>query len=68
MARGEKLAKDTMKPRKMKRHQETKHQEIAGEGQDFFLRGRSSWNYQKDPWTSEKLLKEQALICTGGIV
>lgn len=32
---GEKLAKDTMKPRKMKRHQETNHQETVGEGQDF---------------------------------
>lgn len=35
---GEKLANDSMKPSKMQRHQETKHQETIGEGQDFFER------------------------------
>lgn len=35
---GEKLANDSMKPSKMKRHQETKHPETIGKDKEFFER------------------------------
>ena len=35
---GEKLANDSMKPSKLKRHQETKHPETAGESWEYFER------------------------------
>lgn len=35
---GEKLVNDSMKPSKLKRHQETKHQETIGESREYFER------------------------------
>lgn len=35
---GKKLTNDSMKPSKMKQHQETKHQETIGKSQEFFKR------------------------------
>ena len=38
---GEKLANDSMKPSKLRRHQETKHRETVGQSQDFFVRKKN---------------------------
>lgn len=35
---GEKLANDSMKPSKLKRHQETKHSQTIGESREYFER------------------------------
>ncbi len=44
---GEKLANDSMKPNKLKRHQETKHPETIGKDQEFFERKKKDGSVKK---------------------
>lgn len=44
---GEKLANDSMKPSKMKRHQETKHPETIGKDKEFLERKKRDGSVKK---------------------